>query len=169
MSAAPPPLPPIRVVGAVASGATPMSAFHRALGACHVEHFNLVRLSSVIPPGVHVEVGDPAPAVPGGWGDRLYCVYAEQRTIVVGEEAWAAVGWVQRTDGTGGFFVEHEGGSEGFVRDAVARSLADMVDHAPDEFTPPQMVVAGGRCEGPPFAALVVAPYLAVPWAEPWS
>ena len=109
---------------ATACGQTGLAAFHRALVALDVGHYNLVRLSSVIPPGVVVVPGGPA-VVEGGWGDRLFCVYAEQRTSTPGEEAWAAVGWVQRLDGLGGWLVEHEGASEGYVTQAVQHSLAD--------------------------------------------
>ena len=156
----------LSVLSAVATGVTSLSAFHRALCRVNVGHYNLIRLSSVIPPGVSVSTsGEPA-TVRGSWGDRLFCVYAEQRTSTPGEEAWAGVGWVQRVDGGGGLLVEHEGGSEGYVRDAVTKSLNDMVSCDPDHaFTVPELVVTGGRCEDKPIAALVIVAFLAVPWS----
>jgi arginine decarboxylase len=153
------------VLSAVATGATSLSAFHRALCEVGLGHRNLVRLSSVIPPGVPVSASPGASRLTGTWGDRLYCVFAEQRTSTPGEEAWAGVGWVQRLDGGGGLLVEHEGGSEGFVREAVTKSLEDMVSCDPDlAFTPPELVVAGARCDDHPVAALVVVPFQSVPW-----
>ena len=151
------------VLRSFSSGATELSAFHRALLQVDIGHFNLIRLSSVIPPGATVRADRPLPAG-GGWGDRLYCVYAEQRTSTPGEEAWAAVGWVQRLDGGGGLLVEHEGGSEGYVTEAVQLTLADMVAEEQAAFSPPQWVSVGGRCVDQPVAALVVVPFARAPW-----
>ena len=153
------------VVAATASGTTSLSAFHRALMAAGAGHFNLVRLSSVIPPGVETARAD-AGAVVGEWGDRLYCVYADQRTSTPGEEAWAGVGWVSRVDAGGGFFVEHEGTSEAEVEDLLRRSLEDMVSGEPHAFTEPDLVVTGIRCEEAPVCALVIVPYVTDVWAS---
>jgi arginine decarboxylase len=151
------------VLSSFSAGVTELSAFHRALMRVGIGYANLIRLSSVIPPGAVVRPDRRVP--PGGtWGDRLYCVYAEQRTSTPGEEAWAAVGWVQRLDGGGGLLVEHEGGSEGYVTEAVRLSLADMVAEADEAFGEPQWVTCGGRCEDQPVAALVVVPFVRVPW-----
>jgi arginine decarboxylase len=151
------------VLRSFSAGVTELSAFHRALMQVGIGYSNLIRLSSVIPPGASVLPERTMP--PGGtWGDRLYCVYAEQRASTPGEEAWAAVGWVQRLDGGGGLLVEHEGGSEGYVTEAVQRSLGDMVDEADEAFTEPEWVACGGRCEDQPVAALVVVPFVRVPW-----
>lgn len=151
------------VCSATATGATELAAFHRALMACGVGHFNLVRLSSVIPPDVAI-VPDEGDAIKGGWGDRLYCVYAQMRVSVPGQEAWAAVGWIQRVDGGGGLLVEHEAGDEGEVVDLVRRSLTDMAAEEPYEFHEPQWVVRGVRCEDRPVAALVIVPFVTSLW-----
>ncbi len=143
-----------------------MAAFHRALMLLGIGENNLVRLSSVIPPGWHVDPSGATPAPTGGWGDRLYCVYAEQRTCTPGEEAWAGIGWIQRVDGQGGLFVEHEGGSEAFVRDAITKSLTDMAGRYDVEFEAPECVVSGVHCTGEPVCALVVAPYQSAPWTS---
>jgi arginine decarboxylase len=102
----------------------------------------------------------------GGWGDRLYCVWAEQRTSTPGEEAWAGIGWVQRVDGRGGLLVEHEGGSEGFVTEAIHTSLRDMVANEEADFTAPELTITGGHCHGEPVCALVIAPFQVASWAD---
>lgn len=158
-TAAPVRLPVLR---ATCTGGTTLAAFHHALTTLDLGHYNLIRLSSVVPPGVVVDPLAPAPV--GNWGDRLYCVYAEQRTSTLGEEAWAGVGWVQRVDGGGGLLVEHEGGSQGFVTEAITTSLLDMVAREPYAFTAPELVITGGRCHGEPLCALVIVPYQVVPW-----
>ncbi len=171
---------PVRlpVLGATATGPTGLAAFHRALVAVGLGHYNLVRLSSVTPPATLVGAGRPEPEpdrarwegrrprsfVHGRRGDRLYCVYAERRTEVVGVEVWAGVGWAQRVDGQGGYFVEHDGTSAESVRLGIESSLADMaaVERAP--FEPLQWVLEGAVCESSPVCALVVVPYVAEGW-----
>lgn len=172
---------PVRlpVLSATASAGTPLAAFHRALVAVGLGHYNLVRLSSVIPPGTEVGAGrlSGAQALPPAWqgarprdfvdgrrGDRLYCVYAEARVDVPGRQAWAGVGWVQRTDGEGGYFVEHEATTPEAVLHGIRTSLADMVAVEAADFEPPQWVLEGVTCEDEPVCALVVVPYVAVPW-----
>lgn len=174
-------VPPVRlpVLSATGAAQTGLAAFHRALVGVGLGRYNLVRLSSVIPADTEVGVGRPTrgPVVHPRWqgsrpydfvdgerGDRLYCVYAERRTDVPGEEAWAAVGWAQRRDGGGGYFVEHDGSSPEAVRAAVRATLAEMVDDEGADFEPPQWVLEGAVCEGEPVCALVVVPYAAVAW-----
>src|SRR5688572_16746974 len=94
----------IPILCASGSGGTPLSAFHAALVEVDLGHYNLVRLSSVIPPGTSVDGTGKAPVPAGSWGDRMYCVYAEQHATEIGQQAWAGVGWVQRLDGGGGLF-----------------------------------------------------------------
>jgi arginine decarboxylase len=155
----------IPVVRATGRGGTVLSAFHEALVAVDLGYYNLVRLSSVIPPRTKVDVTGKAPAPAGQWGDRLYCVYADQRATAPGEQAWAGIGWVQRHDGGGGLFVEHEGSSEDFVTHAISTSLRDLVAGREDEFAPPEWVVNGAVCTGEPVCSLVIAAYETAPWA----
>lgn len=173
-------LVPVRlpVLGAAATGPTGLAAFHRALVAVGLGHYNLVRLSSVIPPGTGVGAGRPERGtarsrrdgrrprdfVHGRPGDRLYCVFAERRTDVPGQEVWAGVGWAQRADGQGGYFVEHDGTSAESVRLSIESSLADMVSVEGVQFEPVQWVLEGAVCESSPVCALVLVPYVAVGW-----
>lgn len=164
----------IDVVGAVGSGPTSLAAFDAALVACGVANFNLVRLSSVIPPRTRIDapvagVVDlterPAAGGSGGWGDRLYAVWAFQSAERLGEEAWAGVAWVQdQVDGRG-LFVEHEGHSESTVRDELAASLHSICASRGMDHLEQRSVVVGATCEGEPVGALVIAPYLSEPWS----
>jgi len=154
----------IPVVHASATGGTTLSAFHNALVAVDLGHYNLVRLSSVIPPATEVDPTGKAPVPVGAWGDRMYCVYAAQSATSPGEEAWAGVGWVQRVDGGGGLFVEHEGPTEAYVTNAIRTSLRDLVAGREDDFTGPDWVVGGVTCVDEPVCSLVIAPYESAPW-----
>ena len=155
----------IPVLCATGTGGTTLSAFHEALVAVDLGHYNLIRLSSVVPPGTSVDATGKAPAPVGEWGDKLYCVYAEQRATEIGEQAWAGIGWVQRLDGQGGLFVEHEGTSEAFVSNAIRTSLQDIVAGQEELFSAPDWVLNGAVCTGKPVCSLVVAAYETATWA----
>ena len=154
----------IPVLRSSGTGSTALAAFHNALVGVDLGQYNLVRLSSAIPPHTIVDGSGKADAPSGEWGDRLSCVYAEQRTTVLGEQAWAGMGWVQRLDGRGGLFVEHEGTCEELVTNAIRDSLHDMVSGMEDEFTGPDWVLNGVQCTGDPICSLVIAPYECQPW-----
>jgi arginine decarboxylase len=154
----------IPVLKATGTGRTTLSAFHEALVSLELSRYNLVRLSSVVPPNTSVDATGKAPVPEGHWGDRLFCVYAEWRAAGLGEEAWAGVGWVQRLDGRGGLFVEHEGSSEAYVQNQITLSLRDLVKGHEDEFTTGDRVLNGAVCTGEPVCSMVLAAYETAPW-----
>lgn len=172
----------INVMGAVGTGPTSLAAFDDALVMVGVANYNLVRLSSVIPPHStvrphllasgpfdepEIDLTDGPPALSGGWGDRLYAVWAFESAERYGEEAWAGVAWVQDPEDGRGLFVEHEGRSEATVREELAASLHSICTARSMEHLPQQSVVVGGRCESTPVGALVLAPYATEPWSRP--
>ncbi len=154
----------IYVSGAVCEGPTSLAAFDSALIKCNVANYNLLRLSSVIPPHSEVIETDKVPDLPGEWGDRLYVVYAEMRSEVINEEAWAGVGWVMDSESGKGLFVEHEGHSETSVRNDITNTLQSMLEARGMEGLEIQIKVVGGMCHGHPICALVVAAYQVSDW-----
>ena len=87
----------ITIAASTGESLTKLSAFDAALFNAGIANYNLLRLSSVIPPEtsiLHVDatVGHSAK---GNWGDKLYVVMAEMRQDIIGSEAWAGIGWVQ--------------------------------------------------------------------------
>jgi arginine decarboxylase len=155
----------IEVASGVGRGPTKIAAFDGALREAGVHNFNLIYLSSVVPPGsVITPLEGKAAAPAGGWGDRLYVVMASERVDQPGQEAWAGVGWVQQEGGSNGLFVEHEGNSEEQVRRDVRESLTALCDGRPESFGPQQSVVRGAVCDGEPVCALVVAVFESAPW-----
>jgi arginine decarboxylase len=155
----------IQVSSSVGTGSTTLAAFDRALLACGVGNFNLLRLSSVIPPDTDVIPSSGPADVLGDWGDRLYVVMAEQRVDRPGRQGWAGIGWVQHEETGRGLFVEHEGYSEDQVRSDIEHSLSSLVEARPNvEFGPIQQVIRGAECDGEPICAMVVAVYEAAGW-----
>jgi len=158
----------IHISSGVGTGPTKLSAFDAALHYSGVSNYNLVRLSSVVPPGSEImqHKGQPIPVgdVPGGWGDRLYVVLAEQREHMPNAEAWAGIGWVQDKKTGKGLFVEHEGKSEKAVRSDIRQSLDALMATRNINFGPVHMNVIGGTCTNHPICALVIAVFQASSW-----
>lgn len=157
----------IRVTGGNGEGRTMLSAFDAALRSAGVADFNLIRLSSVIPPGSVVVESTPQNQLRGGFGDALYCVYATGWATVPGSEVWSGVAWARRRDGSGaGLFVEHSGPSEAEVRCHLTRTLDDMAIGRGGMFEYEAEVLSRVRCTGPPACALAIATYRSVGWNQ---
>lgn len=157
----------IEIATGVGRGPTAIAAFDAALREAGVHNYNLIRLSSVVPPASDIKVLGGAAKPPGDWGDRLYVVYAAQQATLPGEEAWAGIGWVQQPGTRKGMFVEHEGPSEEMVRSAINLSLDSLVKGRDDEvFGAARQVVRGAVCDGEPTCALVVAVFEAQGWGK---
>jgi arginine decarboxylase len=150
---------------AIGRASTELAAFDAALVGAGVANFNLIRLSSVIPPDGEVVQVDRCPfAQGGGWGDRLYAVYAERRTSVSGEQVWAGIGWTQDRETGRGLFVEHEGAREQDVRRQITTSLKDLQLIRGLDLGPIHTSVVGAMCVGAPTCALVICGYRTEPW-----
>jgi arginine decarboxylase len=154
----------LHLAAAIGQARTELAAFDHALTLAGIADRNLIRLSSVIPEGSQVTETPRIPASLGVWGDRLYAVYAEQRTSRPGTQVWAGVGWITDPVTGRGLFVEHEGNDEHTVRDQIATSLADLARHRDTEFGPPSSRVIGATCTDAPTCALVVCAYAVQPW-----
>lgn len=157
----------IRVSRGVGTGPTRLAAFDQALRSAGVADFNLVRLSSVIPPGSVVIETDAAGQVSGGHGDLLYCVYADGYSSTPRESAWAGMTWAQHEDGSGaGLFAEHSGWSEADVERELHHTLEAMIADRPPGYRRSGTMLCSITCETRPVCAVVVAAYRAVPWHE---
>ena len=155
----------IQIASGTGSGPTKLSAFDAALHAAGVANYNLIRLSSIVPPKSKiVAVEGPVTKQPGKWGDRLYVVMAETRVDTPNVEAWAGIGWVQDKKTGKGLFVEHEGANEHTVRRDITQSLKALMAIRNVDFGEIQMEVIGKTCVHEPVCALVVATYQASDW-----
>lgn len=155
----------IKVSAGHGSGPTKLSAFDAALNNTGVANYNIIRLSSVIPPNSKIKVNKKALTnLPGEWGDRLYVVMAEERVDTPNVEAWAGIGWVQEKETGKGLFVEHEGNSEKSVRSDIRQSLEALMATRNVDFGDIQMKVTGVTCKHHPVCAIVVAVYQASNW-----
>lgn len=135
-----------------------------------VADFNLVRLSSVIPPqSVVSEVDGPLPTS-SGEGDLLYCVYADGYATVAGQQVWAGLAWSRKdplkspSDQGGGLFVEHSGGSRRSVERDLGISLAELSRGRGGGYSETGRRIVSVTCVDRPVCAVVVASYCRVSW-----
>jgi len=154
----------IQVSKGIGIGPTELSAFDQALVHAGVANFNLIYLSSVLPPNSNVQITQHPEPPKGNWGDRLYVVMAQMRVSQRNQEAWAGVGWIQDPHTKQGLLVEHEGHSEAEVKADIHHSLVALARNRNMEFNPPQMLIAGTRCIDLPACALVVAVFETAAW-----
>jgi arginine decarboxylase len=146
----------IRVSCGAGAGLTRLAAFDTALHAAGVAGFNIVRLSSVIPPYAIVLQVSGADQVKGAHGDIAYCVYAAAYASTPGEQAWAGVAWAMPQDASGaGLFVERSAASESVVRRELDATIETMAGQA----------ISSAVCVDHPVCAVVVATYGTVGWS----
>lgn len=145
-------------------GPTELAAFDHALVNAGVANFNLIYLSSVLPPGSEVLVNKTPTPPKGEWGDRLYVVIAQKRTSRRNQEVWAGIGWMQDEETGKGLLVEHEGHSEMEVREDIQNSLKALAENRNMKFGPINMHITGKKCVSLPVCALAVAVFESSSW-----
>lgn len=148
----------------IGTGPTELSAFDQALVDAGVANFNLIYLSSVLPPDSKVVINKTADKPDGGWGDRLYVVMAQKRTSQRNQEVWAGIGWIQDEDTKHGLLVEHEGHSKAEVEADIKHSLEALAKNRGMKFGAPKMHITGTKCIDEPVCALVVAVFESTTW-----
>ncbi len=145
------------------SGPTTIAAFDAALMEAGVTHWNLLHLSSVIPPGSEI-VERPIETPAAEFGQRRYVVLALDYAREAGVEAWAGLGWCQDASGKG-LFVEITGASHDAVARDIDRTLDVMKARRSFAFGPNRHKITGLACTGEVVCALVIAVF---PNAGPW-
>ncbi len=155
----------IKVSRGAGSGPTRLAAFDAALMACGVADFNLVRLSSVIPPAADVVEVSRDEQHQGGHGDLLFCVYADAYSSTPGELAWSGIAWALRNDGSkSGLFVEHSGLSEALLYRDLHASLDSMSASRGGMYDTAGEAAISALCVDHPVCALVIAAYRTAAW-----
>lgn len=106
-----------------AEGSTPLNAFDNALLAAGIGNVNLVRISSILPPGVDIV---PLPRIK--LGAIVPTAYAAQTSEVPGEVIAAAVGWARAEDPSrNGVIMEFH---DKATREEAERMIVQMLEEA---------------------------------------
>jgi arginine decarboxylase len=153
----------ISVSPGVGRGPTKLAAFDAALMAAGVHDYNLIPLSSVIPPNAVLERRRHV-ALPEDYGRRLYLVLAHETAAEEGTTAAAGLGWVREPGDGRGLFVEAHGAGEEEVRGLIDRTLEAMTAARGRQYGPVETELVSAECTGEPVCALVTAVYASVPW-----
>lgn len=144
------------------TGKTELSAFDSALWDAGIGDYNLITLSSVIPPNSRIEVRK----LQGGnqdIGNRLYVVLSKCFSVKNGEKAYAGLGWVTKEDGSG-VFMEECGINEEEVKQRIKDSLESAISYRDGNFSSIDCRIEKIKCEGKPVCAIVAAVYKNEGW-----
>jgi arginine decarboxylase len=151
------------IASGTGTGPTSLAAFDAALLNAGIANYNLIYLSSIIPPGSRIERANFV-TPPEEYGHRLYVVMAHHVEHQPEKMAWAGVGWTQNEDDGRGLFVELDGGSKADVAEAIQATLTAMMANRPYASGPIHSQVIGIECQTKPVCALVAAVYRSEDW-----
>ena len=155
----------IRVSRGVGAGLTRLAAFDAALHAAGVAGYNIVQLSSVIPPQAVVHQVTPDQQVKGSPGDVAYCVYAAAYASMPGEQAWAGLAWAIHEDGSGtGIFVEHTAASETVLLRDLNATIDTMSLTRGHRYRVAGQILSTAICVDHPVCAVAIAAYGTAGW-----
>jgi arginine decarboxylase len=147
----------------IGDGPTTLAAFDAALVDAGVANYNLLCLSSVIPPNARI-VRARHTTLPDDYGRRLYVVMSQMREDCPGRSAHAGIGWVQQESSGRGLFVElHDSDRTRLERDLHA-TLDAMRASREVAYGRVHTEIASASCLDRPVCALVVAVYACEPW-----
>lgn len=161
----------IQVAQGIGNGKTLLSAFDAALKDAGVYNYNIIKLSSVIPPNSVIEKVENYITPDGEWGHRLYVVESNISSDEKGKALAAGVGWYQLEDGRG-VFVEHktieasEEEARSKVEGNIRNSLSDLCSFRGITFDESKvnMSISSVVVKDLSACALVVAVYKAEGW-----
>lgn len=154
----------IIVTSGTGKGLTPLAAFDAALFDAGISEYNLIKLSSIIPPRSSVEHSKFYHPENFAGGERLYVVIAHQIAQISGTEAWAGLGWVQEKHNGRGLFVEQSGSNKAVVEEEIAQTLTSMMKIRRRDYGNHQKEIKGIICNNEIVCAVVAAIYKSENW-----
>jgi len=157
----------ITVTAGVGTGSTTLSAFDAALKDAGIHNYNIIRLTSVIPPGTEV-VTRKWKNTPTEHGKKLYTVLSDIRSDLLVRSIAAGIGWYQIADGRG-VFAEHTDmieilnakEAEANVAKKIESTIRDLCAHRGYPFNKRNLktIISSTEVKTKPTCALVAAVY----------
>jgi arginine decarboxylase len=145
----------IQVVWGTGSGPTELAAYDTALAAAGVHNYNLITLSSVVPPTYRVVEPGTAQDL-GPIGGQLRVV--EAKTVTADDSATAGLGWA--VGEKGGVFIEtHDTESREQAATEITQGLETAIALRDWEFETRSKRIVSSEATGPFVAAVVLAIY----------
>lgn len=164
----------ITVTSGSGIGLTAMAAFDDALNKAGIANYNLIKLSSIIPPKTEIVLEKYSPQNGDEFGNRLYTVLAEMRSEVPGKTIGAGVGWYQWGDNRGVFAEHHEmidkvdgKKMEGLIRNNLEQTVQNLCEFRkiPFDKTKLNVVLEVKEVTKEPSSVLVAAVYKSEDWS----
>ena len=153
----------ITITSGTGEGPTSVAAFDAALINSGVSNYNLLCLSSIIPPGsILKRARFISPETE--YGHRLYVVVARHDETREGNAAWAGLGWTRDKKSGRGLFVELHGSDKTEVEKAIHDTLKTMSANRSIPCGAIETEITGIPCRGMPVCAVVVAVYRSEGW-----
>jgi len=152
----------IIVTSGTGTGRTELGAFDNALWNAGVANYNLLKMSSILPPGTKIVLKKPV-LKSEEYGHRLYVVLSERRESTPGKIACASLGWYLQQDGRG-VLVEYNGNSVTEAKKKLIDTLQDLADTRGIKGVEFKTKIASIKCTGRPVCAIVAAIYQSQPW-----
>ncbi len=153
------------VTRGLGEGPTELAAFDMALYKAGIGNHNLMKYSSIIPPGSEL-IFSKFDINQLDKGSRLYVVMSDAYQTVKGEPACAGIGWVQDETGFGLLAEQHGPVSESVIQDKLKRTLESMISYRPEKFKGINHHIAHAVCEDKPVCALVAVTFAIYPAAN---
>lgn len=152
----------LKLVKGTGRGRTKISAFDKALRNCGLENYNLIGLSSIIPP--ETKLTDVSKfKEPKTMGNRLYCVYSINETSEKGTKCSSGIGWMNSKKG--GILVEHKGKTRNEVEEKINKSLEDMKKYRDIDFDSKGKRIETAECNGKPTCVFTCAIFEGEEWS----
>ncbi len=145
------------------SGISKLAAFDAALFNAGVANYNLLTLSSVIPPDSKVLV-EKIDRNKKEIGNKLYVVLSKDFGTRPGKTVCAGLGWVVREEDGSGVFMEESGGDRKAVEKIIKKDLKAAVSYREGIFTSLNCKVEEVECTNKVVCVVVVAVYESEGW-----
>lgn len=114
----------IHITHGIGLGETELAAFDAALFDAGIANFNIIKLSSIIPPYANLIEGK-VDFNCKDIGNKLYAVYTSYVATKQGESAYAGLGW-KFSEEYGGYFVEYSSNNYENTKQYIELTLNSM-------------------------------------------
>lgn len=144
------------------SGKTELAAFDSALWDAGIANYNLITLSSVIPPNSKIivkKLNNNDKEI----GNKLYVVLSKCTETLIDKTAYAGLGWITKEDESG-IFMEECGGNEIEIKSKINDSLESVIKYRKGNYESINYKIEKIKCIDKPVCAIVSAIYKSEKW-----
>ncbi len=153
----------IVITWGIAEGQTRLAAFDQALHEANIGNYNLIKVTSIVPPGSTISVRRYG-FRPIEFGHKAYVLLSSGIEVKTGCEIWAGLGWLTEKSSARGIIVEQKANTRERVICKIEDTLTCMRSYRSYLDSEIECKIIGGKCEGRPICALVCAVFNIESW-----